>query len=143
MDVGLTQAELSADWFLRPMQSFVNKRPLVEAFVGQELIAYQSPYKKATLFYWFRKARGSLAEIDYVIQTNGQIVPIEVKSGAGTTLKSLHSFLETHKESPYGIRFSSQTYPLWGKIYSYPLYGIATVAISDPEVKKSIESLLN
>lgn len=134
LDIALAQALLGFDvseWFLHPEQQFVNKGELVEAFVGQELLAYSNPIQKKQLYYWQRMERGSQAEIDYVTTIGEDIVPIEVKSGAGSTLKSMHMFLEKHQKSSYGIRFSTQNYSLYQKIRSYPLYAIA-VATESP-----------
>jgi uncharacterized protein len=130
LDVALRQATLGLDlraWFINPVQQFINKGKLVEAFVGQELMAYADSVKKANLYYWHRGVRGSEAEIDYISQVGEHIIPIEAKSGAGTTLKSMHSFLQTHNNSPYGIRFSTNHYSRYEKIHSYPLYAIAKV----------------
>lgn len=118
---------------IHPLEQLVNKGGLVEAFVGQELLAYTKPNRKAELYYWHKTTGPETAEIDYLIQ--GQmnahdktvIIPIEVKSGPGTTLKSMHSFLEKHPESPIGIRFSMQNHSIHGKIHSYPLYAIPAV----------------
>jgi predicted AAA+ superfamily ATPase len=152
LDVGLAQSHLGVDlaaWFLQPDQQFINKRSLVEAFVGQELIAYASPLKKHRLYYWHKESSAQQAEIDYLIQLKDQIVPVEVKSGEGRTLKSLHYFLENHKQSPYGIKFSNQNYSILKDkekdyiIHSYPLYAIAKV-VSDahPDLKAAIGYLI-
>jgi len=131
LDIGLCQAILGLDleaWFLNPMQQFVNKREIIEAFVGQELLAYANPHAKSQLCYWQRNAPGSTAEIDYLIQAGENIIPIEVKSGAGTTLKSMHLFLESHPQTPFGIRFSTQNYSKHDKVQSFPLYAVAAIA---------------
>lgn len=128
LDVALGQTMLGLDlrdWFLNPLQEFVNKGDLVEALVGQELLGYSDPARKAHVYYWQRDTRGAEAEIDYVLQNKENIIPIEVKSGSGTTLKSMHSFLESHPKSPCGIRFSTNNYSEFNKIHSYPLYAIA------------------
>ncbi len=62
---------------------------MAEQFVGQELRA--SVYEN--LYYWSRDARGSSAETDYLIEKEGEIIPIEVKSGRSGRLKSLHLLL--------------------------------------------------
>ncbi len=145
VDVGLSQFILdlkTGDWLLNPLEEFINKGLLVEAFVGQELLAYEHPMKKAALYYWKRDARGSEAEVDYVIQQGRQIVPIEVKSGKGKTLKSIQLFLESHHNSPYGIRFSTNNYSVHENIHSYPLYAIAKVlADANKDVKESLIAL--
>lgn len=89
-----------------------------------------------------RNSRGSEAEVDYIIQNGREIIPVEVKSGKGSTLKSMQLFLKNHQDSPYGIRFSTNNYSVHEKIHSYPLYAIANViAAADQEVKDSLISL--
>ncbi|MGE0009546.1 MAG: ATP-binding protein [Candidatus Babeliales bacterium] len=146
LDVGLIQSVLAldlTDWFLNPFNEFINKGALVQAFVGQELLAYSDPLEKSDLYYWHRNAPSSVAEIDYLIQQDNHIIPVEVKSGAGTTLKSMHTFLKDHPFSPYGIRFSAQNYSIMDNIHSYPLYALAKIACTGHhDIKKSIEALL-
>jgi predicted AAA+ superfamily ATPase len=127
LDIALAQALLGldlSDWFINPGASLINKGALVEAFIGQELLAYSNPIKKASLYYWQRDAKNSQAEVDYLIQHEGKIIPIEVKSNTGKTLRSMHLFLEGHPESPYGVKFSAHNYSVFEKIYSYPLYAV-------------------
>ena len=130
LDIALSQALLGLDleaWFLNPMQQFVNKGEIIEAFVGQELLAYANPHAKSQLYYWQRNAPSSSAEVDYLIQRGEKIIPIEVKSGAGTTLKSMHLFLESHPQTPFGIRFSTQNYSKHDNLLSLPLYSVAAI----------------
>lgn len=128
LDVALAQAILGLDiteWLLSAEQPWVNKGEIVEAFVGQELLAYSQPLQKQQLYYWTRNERTAQAEIDYVTTVKQDIIPIEVKSGLGSTLKSMHIFLESHPQSPFGIRFSTQNYSAYENIYSYPLYAVS------------------
>ena len=73
------------------------KGAVAEQFVGQELIAHQSPYTRAEIFYWDRRVKSSTAEIDYLIEKDGQIIPVEVKSGPTGRMKSMHMFIEKHQ----------------------------------------------
>ncbi len=133
LDIALSQALLGLDlktWFLNATQEFVNKGAVMEAFIGQEFLAYAEPIHKNSLFYWRRHALNSEAEIDYLMQEKAHIIPIEVKSGQGSTLKSMHMFLESHTQSPYGIRFSTQNYHVHEKIHSYPLYAVPHVVLA-------------
>jgi len=130
LDIALAQNVLGLpvqDWIVNPLEQFVNKGAIIEAFVGQEILAYSHARTKQNLYYWQKETRGAQAEIDYLWQHQAQVIPIEVKSGPGTTLKSLHMFLETHHQSPYGIRFSTQNYSVHEKIQSYPLYAVAKI----------------
>ncbi len=134
IDVALAQAILGvkiSEWILNPLEAIVNKGALVESFVGQELLGYSYPYMKERLYYWQRQSRGSQAEVDYVIQENELIIPIEVKGGKSSTLLSMHAFLNSHQSSPFGLRFSVRNYAAHEKIRSYPLYAIAA-AIGGP-----------
>jgi predicted AAA+ superfamily ATPase len=134
LDVALAQVILGLDiteWLLSTEQPWVNKGEIVEAFVGQELLAYSRPLQKQQLYYWTRNERTAQAEVDYVTTIKQDIIPIEVKSGAGSTLKSMHIFLENHQHSPFGIRFSTQNYSVYENIYSYPLYAISIAIKSE------------
>ena len=133
LDIGLCQAILGSDisvWFLRPLDGFENRGEIAEGFIGQELICYSSPESKAELHFWKRKEKNSSAEVDYLIQRSETILPVEVKSGHGSTLRSLHVFLETHPKSQFGVRFSSLNYSVSQKLDSRPLYAAASLAHS-------------
>lgn len=146
IDIGLAQASLNldlADWFLQPQEAFVNKGALVEAFVGQEMLVYADAHRKQQLYYWQREAKSSNAEIDYLIQKEQRIIPIEVKSGAGTGLKSMRIFFETHAATPYGIRFAAQQHSVYENLHSYPLYAVAQVcAAGNKQVLEALKSLI-
>jgi uncharacterized protein len=100
---------------------------LAEQFVAQELLAKSG----GELYYWAREARGSSAEVDYLAVRKGQIYPVEVKSGAGGSLKSLHFMLGKYPDCPRGIVLYSGTYTELPdqKITFMPLY--LASAISD------------
>jgi hypothetical protein len=65
---------------------------LAEQFVGQELRAKYGE----NLYYWSRNQRGSSAETDYLIEKQGEIFPVEVKSGKSGKLRSLHLLLKEY-----------------------------------------------
>ena len=57
----------------------------IENFVASELIANG----EKELYYWSSR---SDAEVDYILQTDSNIIPLEVKSGSSTNIKSLRSY---------------------------------------------------
>ena len=57
--------------------------------------------------YYWESERG--AEIDFVIQRNGQLIPIEVKSADNTRAKSLRVYMETYKPA-YAIKLSAKNF---------------------------------
>lgn len=143
LDVALCQAVLGSDisvWFLNPLEGFENRGEMAESFIGQELICYGNSINKAELFFWKRKEKNSTAEVDYLVQKEDQIFPVEVKSAHGNTLRSLRLFLETHPKSSRGLRFSALDYSIHQNLDSRPLY--AAVSLAHESQKEAILTLL-
>jgi len=105
---------------------------LAEQFVAQELLAWHT----SQLFYWSREARGSSAEVDYLIVQDGDIYPVEVKSGTGGSLRSLHLMLEKYPNCPQGLVLYSGTYNTIKeqKLTFMPLYCAASIGDRLPTV---------
>jgi uncharacterized protein len=85
---------------------FINKGGIAEQVVGQILRANPQKYIDPQLYYYVREAKGSEAEIDYVIQKQMDIIPIEVKAGATGSMKSLHQFIAQRK-LPVAVRINA------------------------------------
>ena len=123
-DTGLYLRESGLDlseWMSDPPQKFVNRGKLAEMFVGLEIKKSAAVAADAELFYWHREARGSNAEVDYLVQKGGQIVPVEVKSGRKGAMRSL-GILMREKDLPLGLRFSQENLSEYGRIRTLPLY---------------------
>ncbi len=84
----------------------IYKGSLAEQFVGQE---FQSA-GNSQLFYWSRPTKSSTAEVDFLINKKGKIIPVEVKSGSAGRLRSMHLLLEKFQNCPYGYVFSTRNY---------------------------------
>jgi len=95
LDVGLTiyKAGIQADVYLNNDISDVWNGSVIEQIVGQEIIASNTEVMYKRMF-WVREAKNSNAELDYVINVDGKLIPIEVKSKQGSSLKSLHLFMD-------------------------------------------------
>lgn len=72
---------------------------LIEHLTGQELLAFQFNML-SSLHFWVREKKESNAEVDYLYPFEGEIIPIEVKSGKEGTLRSLQLFMD---ESPQNL----------------------------------------
>jgi predicted AAA+ superfamily ATPase len=108
LDIGLMQynSGVSAiDVMEAKDLSHVYRGALAEQFVGQEMYAAGGSENKK-MYYWARDKKSSSAEIDYLYVNNGNIFPIEVKSGPKGKLKSLHLFLEEHPKIKTGYVMS-------------------------------------
>jgi len=79
---------------------------LAEQFVGQELCAAGD----GDLYYWARAAKSSTAEVDYLLVRRDRLVPVEVKSGPGGRLRSMHQLLKEHPQCAPGVVLSTAPY---------------------------------
>ena len=104
----------------------VNKGDLAELFVGLELLKAAPSNFPTQLYYWQREKPGASAEIDYVVQCNTNIVPIEVKSGTRGSMQSMFQFL-SEKEYPYGVRCSMENFGVFENFKIYPLYAASQI----------------
>ena len=100
----------------------INKGSVVEMQTGLEMIKYTDPFREAAIFYWYRA--GANAEVDYVIQKEDMILPVEVKASGKGSMQSMYSYLETHPDAPYGIRVSAEDFSTYGQIHVYPVYAV-------------------
>ncbi len=78
-----------------------------EQIVAQELRVLLDNKFQEKQFYWVRDKKGTTAEIDFIWQQNAQIIPIEVKTGLHSHLRSLHSFVNTAERHITAVRFWS------------------------------------
>jgi len=120
--LGLSLSEV----LLRDDFQSINKGAIAELNVGLELIKSASCYQRQTLYYWQREAKSSNAEVDYLIQREANILPVEVKAGTKGSMQSLYLFMDS-KKTERGIRVSQENFSTYDKIDVYPLYAVANL----------------
>jgi predicted AAA+ superfamily ATPase len=81
---------------------------IAEQIVAQELLALDNRVSNQRNF-WVRKKKDSDAEVDFVLQYDNKVIPVEVKSGHNAKLKSLHLFMD---EAPHDIAVRIWSQPL-------------------------------
>lgn len=66
---------------------------IAEHIVGQELLASNKSllYKR---HFWINPQVGTTSEVDFVMQFRNYVIPIEIKSGTNSKLKSLHVYMD-------------------------------------------------
>lgn len=111
----------NADILVAEDVDMINKGGIAEVFVGNEFIKAMDNRIRSQLFYWHNESKGTSSEIDYLIQKNKEIIPIEVKSGKIGKMKSMNVFLKQHK-SECGIRLSLENFSKYENIMIMPLY---------------------
>jgi len=79
---------------------------MAEQFVGQEMLVSQ----QGKLYYWNRQAKNSSAAVDYLAVIDGRIHPVEVKSCATGSLRSLHLYIGSYPECGKALVFSDRPY---------------------------------
>lgn len=93
------------------------KGALTEQFVLQQLLCV----KDITIHYWTPDA--GMAEVDFVVQLAGKIIPIEVKAEENLKAKSLKSYCDKYKPQE-AIRTSMSNYRKEENFTNLPLYAI-------------------
>ena len=93
------------------------KGALTEQFVIQQLVLFD----EIKIHYWTPDE--GIAEVDFVVQLNGSIVPIEVKAEVNLKAKSLAQFIKRYN-TPNVIRTSLEKYFKGEKITNVPLFAI-------------------
>jgi predicted AAA+ superfamily ATPase len=118
-DVGLLGAMLNitSDIIIEPDQLFKEfNGAFIENFVAQELLFYGQEKQ----YYW--TSRGE-AEVDFVIESNKGIYPVEVKSGTNRNLKSLRSYSDKYKPEKI-FRLSPRNLIQSDDFVNVPLYAV-------------------
>jgi predicted AAA+ superfamily ATPase len=125
-DVGLLSARAELDpktYIDKDNRTFTHyKGGLAEQFVLQELIATND---KLPIYYWATDK--NTAELEFVIQYKGDIIPIEVKSGKNVKSESLNTYRREFRPVRV-IRASQKNYGVVDDLYSVPLYMIGSLA---------------
>lgn len=116
-DVGLLSAQYEA--IPQDLEPATDKTAgfrggITENYVLQQLVASDS-----SVYYW---GTTSKAEVEFIARAKqGDVIPIEVKSGRNVTARSLESFRERY-HPPYLVRVSARNFGVGNGIRSIPLY---------------------
>lgn len=94
LDIGLALHSMGWDFERirsQPLEQLLEGR-IAEMFAGLQLLASRAS-DLGQLHFWVAESSRSNAETDFLLAGAGSPMPVEVKSGASGTLKSLHQFL--------------------------------------------------
>ncbi len=135
LDIGLLQSlcRVPVEMELRERDLLaIYRGALAAQFAAQELAACCG----GDLFYWARDARGSSAEVDHLAVRDGRIVPVEVKSGASGSLRSLHLMLNAYPRCADGVVLYSGPFSRLPeqRLTFMPLYYAGSVGDPAPDV---------
>ncbi len=145
LDVGLMNAQLGTPAGGRHQSPAILTQLLgiqAEQMIYQNLRAQQRK-QDSKIYYWLRERKTQNAELDFVLENEGQMLPIEVKSGAAGSMRSLFQFI-AKTQVKKALRFdlnlpsiqdiktevitSSEKQSIKFKLYSLPLYLVGQYA---------------
>ena len=123
LDIGLMVRKSGIDFrciYFKKELNAAFQGALAEQFVAQQLVAHQSTKLK----YWARTEGSASSELDFVVASEGKIIPIEVKKKAGKkgALKSLKYVLEKYPHIKKAIVYSNAHLGVDGKIHFLPIW---------------------
>ncbi len=95
--------------------TMISMGPLTEHYVANELRV--NGYET---YYWESDGK---AKLDFIIQKNTDIIPIEVKTSIHTKSRSLDLYMKINNPK-YGIRISEKNFGFENNIKSVPLYAV-------------------
>jgi predicted AAA+ superfamily ATPase len=146
-DIGLLSALTALDLraYLEPNNAIFNhyKGVLAEQFALQELLAGND---KLPIYFWANEL--NRAEIEFVLQSNNKIIPVEVKSGKSTKSESLRSYITKEdfaaeiaiKASLLDYSVVNNAYGTGCALHNIPLYTIGTFFLNFPHDDKRSNS---
>ena len=121
-DIGMFsyQSGINATSFISSDRENTLSGIFFENFVANELIA-----KEHKLFYWKGKAS---SELEFIVESNNKLYPIDVKKGRGT-LNSLEKF-SNHNKFEFAIKVSKNNYGYNAeqKLLTVPFYFVPFIA---------------
>lgn len=121
-DTGLLGAmlNLTSDIIINPTKLFSEYNgAFIENFVANELVAN----RHKDLYYWTSKSE---AEVDYILQIENEIYPMEVKSGLSRNIRSLRSYGEKFNPRLI-IRTSPRNFIRDKEFVNIPLYTVSNI----------------
>lgn len=123
LDVGL----LGAISEMEPAQMLMSDNAMTEskgAFTENYVLSQLKTLPDMATYYYSRE--DSRLEVDFIVQHQGRIIPVEVKAEENLRAKSLKAFMEKHKNL-HAIRLSMSPYREQDWLTNYPLYAVGEI----------------
>jgi len=120
LDIGLLTTLSRLD-----KKSILNGNTIFQEFKGaltEQFVLQQFSSNNKILPYYWTAAKGS-AEVDFVFQWGGEVVPVEVKAAENLQSKSLKSYVNKYRPK-YAVRSSLSDYRKEDWLINIPLYAI-------------------
>lgn len=122
-DTGL----LSCDYDVTPadLMPADNKASAFRGALNENYVLQQLTAAGTDAYYWGTLNRG---EVEFIVRDHdGNVIPIEVKSGSNVTARSLVAYRSKYQPA-YAIRLSAKNFGIDGDLRSVPLYAAWVLA---------------
>lgn len=127
LDVGLLGAQSGLD-----VKALINGNAIFTQYKGaltEQYVLQQLLYNENIKIHYWVPGTGS-AEVDFVVQLNSKVIPIEVKAEENLKAKSLKSFNEKYAPK-LSIRTSMSNFRAEENLTNLPLYAISVLSKMD------------
>lgn len=114
-DVGLLRSLANIEY----QEILLNQNEMFAGVLAENYVACEFASSKKELYYY----TFGHYEIDFLIKIEGQIIPVEVKSGVRNRSKSLNEYTNKY-QNPYSIRIQSKNFGFENNIKSVPFYAV-------------------
>ncbi|MDE6262845.1 MAG: DUF4143 domain-containing protein, partial [Muribaculaceae bacterium] len=101
------------------VMGFDGLSPEFRGMIAEEYVAQQLASRGYKIYYWSND--NSTSELDFIVQKDSMLLPIEVKSSTNVRAKSLSAYLKADP-SRRGIRYSLMPYRGQEQMTNYPLF---------------------
>lgn len=118
-DTGLLRALSNIDY----REILLDKNEMFKSVISENYVAKEFFAKHKELFYYVFDRY----EIDFIIKQEGDVIPVEVKSGRRTTSKSLNQYINKYQPK-YAIRISEKNFGFENNIKSVPFYAVFCIS---------------
>ncbi len=113
-----------------PAHTIIDGNALFSTFKGamtEQYVMQQLHPQVDLLYYW--SAENSSGELDFLVQSDGVVIPIEVKAEKNLRSKSLRSFVSKY-QGLHGVRFSMSDYRQQDWLTNIPLYAAGIFSLN-------------
>jgi predicted AAA+ superfamily ATPase len=129
MDTGIYHRLLQPD--LKQLSASENPEQVcknlpAELFVGLELLKAAPCNRPVKLYYWQNETQNNSNKVEYLVQRQTGIIPVEVKPETKNARQGLLQFM-TEKGYTYGIRCTLENFSTRQDVKNYPLYAAARI----------------
>ncbi len=98
----------------------INYRDDTTGLLAENYVACEFASANIPLYYWVGKRN---SEIEFIVEKQNKVIPVEVKAGIRVTSKSLDVYKEMHRVD-YVYRISGKNFGFENNIKSIPLYAV-------------------